>query len=119
MLMGLIAILIALTLLVVVGFFVQVASSKADGRIKAFGKYLSIWIFVLAGLVLVGIATAPMFGGRPFGVDLMRNAGPHGMMMDRMMRPRAGQLPEVAPSPTPAPAPETGPTPEADRPPQN
>jgi hypothetical protein len=53
------------------------------------GRYLSIWTFALAALVVVGAATAPMFGGRPFGIHGM-SAGAsmhHEMMMqDRDMR---------------------------------
>jgi hypothetical protein len=50
---------------------------KADGAVRTFGKYLAVWTFVLAALLFVGAATAPMFDGRPFGM--------HGRMMgDRM-----------------------------------
>lgn len=97
--MALIFALIPLTLLVVVGFFVLLASTKTEGIARTFGKYLSIWIFVLVGIIAAGIATAPLFEGRPFGMPVMR----HGMM-DRMMHHRFGgppqaTLPESSPSP--------------------
>lgn len=106
-----IAILLPITLLVVLGYFVLLSSANAAGRVQTFGKYLSIWIFALAALVVIGIATAPVFGGRPYGMDMMRG-GMHGMMMRDMMMKRS-------PDPAQRPAEPSAATPDADKPPSN
>jgi hypothetical protein len=54
--------LIPATLLVVLGFFVMYASSKAEGGVKTCGKMLYIWIYILAGLVVLGGIFGPMMG---------------------------------------------------------
>jgi hypothetical protein len=36
------------TILTVVGYVVLYCSTKTDGAVKAFGKLLAIWVFVLA-----------------------------------------------------------------------
>ncbi len=79
--MMLFAILIPATILVVIGYFVLASSVKADGAVRTFGKYLAVWIFLLAALLFVGVATAPMFDGRPFGMHgRMMGGRMHGMM---------------------------------------
>jgi hypothetical protein len=105
------AVLIPTTILVVIGYFVLFASAKAEGTLKTFGRYLSIWTFALAALLLIGAATAPMFGGRPFGMPgMMRGHAMPGMMQgggmgERMNRPdRMPMAPPAAPSDT-APSP--------------
>ena len=40
------------TFWVVVGYFVLFSSTKADGFVKALGRGLAIWVFVLAGIIL-------------------------------------------------------------------
>jgi hypothetical protein len=40
--------LIPATIFVTIGYFVLFASSKTEGGIKAFGRVLAIWIFVIA-----------------------------------------------------------------------
>ena len=74
--------LIPTTILVVVGYFVLANSATAEGTVRTFGKYLAIWVFILAALIFVGAATAPMFGGQPFG---MRGHMMGGMHMRGMM----------------------------------
>ena len=59
------------TAVAVIGFFVLFAAGKADGLLRTIGNVLGIWLFILAILALVGGATAPMFGGRPFGFPMM------------------------------------------------
>lgn len=53
------------TFWVVVGYFVLFSSSKADGRIRTFGRALAIWIFVIAGCVLIGGAYITLAGFCP------------------------------------------------------
>ena len=78
-------ILIPTTAIVAGGYIVLVFSGKTEGALKTFGKYLAIWIFVLAGLYFAGATTAAMY----------RGAHPHAMMhgpgmMDRPMMERDG-----------------------------
>ena len=93
------------------------AAAKAEGSVKLFGKYLATWIFALAALIVLGVATAPLFGGRPFGMSMMRGQGMQGMMpgqmMDGMMRGRGmqglmggGEEPSLPSATPPQPAPE-------------
>jgi hypothetical protein len=61
------------TALVIAGYFVWYASSKAEDRLKAVGKYIAAWTFAFAAvLVIIGIAGAVM---RPHG-----GMGMHGGM---------------------------------------
>ena len=60
-------ILIVATLLVIVGYFIQLTAQRAEGYLRPFGKYLSLWVFVLAGLTVVSAAVAPELGYRGFG----------------------------------------------------
>lgn len=40
--------LIPATLIVLIGYFVLLSSTKREGAIKKFGKVLAIWIFIIA-----------------------------------------------------------------------
>jgi hypothetical protein len=40
--------LVPATLLVTIGYFVLFASTKAENGVKAFGRILAIWIFLIA-----------------------------------------------------------------------
>ena len=83
--MLLIAALLRATALVIAGYFVWFAASKADDRLKAVGKLIALWCAAFAVvLVIAGITSAFM---RPMG---MRFHGPgpgmmHGGMMSGMM----------------------------------
>ena len=93
-------ILIALTrvtALLVAAFFVLYFALKSEGRLKTFGRILGGWMLVLAAVMALAVVTAPLFGGRPFGMGPVR--GPHGkMMMQRGERP--GVRPESMETPT-------------------
>ena len=39
------------TLWLVIGYFVLFSSTKADGRVQAFGQILAIWTFIIAALL--------------------------------------------------------------------
>ena len=82
------------TVMLVLAFFVLFAASKADGLVKTLGNLLGGWLVILAVLAIVGAATAPMFGGRPFGMEFM------GRMHHGWGPPPAEQQP--APTPPPA-----------------
>ena len=46
--------LIPATGLTVAGYVALYISSRSEGSLKTFGRYLGIWAFVLAGLVVLG-----------------------------------------------------------------
>lgn len=41
------------TMLTVIGYFVLFSSTKTEGKVKAFGQILSIWIFIVATFPLI------------------------------------------------------------------
>ncbi len=99
------------TVLLIVAYFILVAAQRSIGFVSGLGTLLAIWLIVIAGVVVAGAVTAPMFGGKPFGLDM---PGPH----ERWMHPDGQELPapppsaptqpEPAPAPAPAPAPSGG-----------
>ncbi len=56
--------LIPATVLVVVGYFILYASHRSEGGTATFGKFLAIWVFILAALVLLGGVLGPFVGMR-------------------------------------------------------
>ena len=58
------------TALAVLSFFVLFAASKAEGFVKLLGNVVGGWLLVLAALGIIGAATAPFVGGRPFGLPM-------------------------------------------------
>lgn len=54
--------LIPATAFVVVGDFVLYTSARVDGGLRQFGKYLAVWIFVVAGASLLGGLLASTVG---------------------------------------------------------
>ena len=58
--------LIPATIIVVVGFFVLFASTKADGGVRTFGRILAIWVFIIATFPLIGGAYVTFTGICPF-----------------------------------------------------
>ena len=62
--------------LAIVAFFVLFAASKAAGFVKLLGNVLGYLLLVVAVLWIVCAATAPMFGGHPFGFSMMEKMHP-------------------------------------------
>ncbi len=60
--------LLHVTLLAVVAFFVLYAAQKAQGPVKLLGNVVGVWLLLLVVLAIAAAVTAPMFGGRPFGL---------------------------------------------------
>jgi hypothetical protein len=121
-------ILVLVTLLVIAGYFIQFAAQFAEGFMRPFGKYLALWVFVLAGLLIVAAALGPALGYRGAGPGfggprVMRGIGRGGFgggfagrrvdgrfFERRLNRRQAGQPPAGAPAtqtPTPEGAPST------------
>ncbi len=107
--------LIPATGLTVAGYVALFLSHRSEGGLRTFGRYLGIWAFVLAALVVIGGGFAaghmrahgamwgphPGMGGPPGGMW-----GPHGGMNCPWMERREGdrmwerrEHPETGPAP--------------------
>lgn len=64
-----------ITGLLVLAFFVLFAAGKAEGFVRLLGTILGWWLVILAVLLIVACVTRPMFGGKPFDMDIQ---GMHG-----------------------------------------
>ncbi len=120
--MAVFIVLVPVTLLVVLGYFVFFAASKAEGPIKSFGKYLSIWVFILAGLLLLAAAFGPRLGlgwpMRGFGRMMVIDRPGPGARHFELRSPR--QLPPRAEQPDALDQPDQPDAPDApDSPPSN
>src|SRR5215472_3186326 len=110
--------LIPATALTVGGYVALYISSRSEGSLKSFGRYLGIWAFVLAGLVVLGGMFA---AGHMHRMHEGMWGGPHCPFMegrddDRMwerrerMEPPGGPArPAAAPAEVPAPATQPNP----------
>jgi hypothetical protein len=71
--------LIPATALTIAGYFALFLSTRMEGGLRTFGKYLGVWAFTLAALVVLGAIFAAAHGrhhGR--GMHCMRMHGMHG-----------------------------------------
>lgn len=90
------------TVLAIIGYALLFSATRTAGVVALIGRILGIWLFVLAILSVVAIAIAPMFGGKPFGMDhderyrMMWHALPPGMQNP------PPPPPPVQPAPAPA-----------------
>jgi len=56
-------------------YLVYATAQKSEGLLKSIGAILAAVLAALGALVLIGHLSAPMTGGRPFGID-MGHGGP-------------------------------------------
>jgi hypothetical protein len=110
--------LIPATALTVAGYFVLYLSTRSEGALRTFGRYLSFWAFTLAGLVVLGamFAAAQMHREHP-GMWGMHDEMHRRWMEERREFPRpegpgfgSGVGPERPPAAMP-PSPPPGGTP--------
>ncbi len=102
-------VLICVTLLVVLGYFVLLTSSRAEGTLKAFGKYLAIWLFILPVLLIIAAATMGRWHTCP-GMERSWFHQPSGYMpgaqpgpgTPALAQPPATGIPQPAPNAAPA-----------------
>lgn len=73
-----------ITVLLILAFFVLFAAERAQGFVKLLGTVLGWWLVIVAVVIVVGCVTRPMFGGKPFGMDI---AGMHGSWMHHDEQP--------------------------------
>ena len=99
------------TVLLIIAYFILVAAQRTIGLTSALGRLLALWLFVIAAAIVGGAVTAPMFGGKPFGLDM---PGPHWRWMHREGAPEEPPAPPSPSSepaaPPAAPAPTPGPS---------
>jgi hypothetical protein len=96
--------LIPATALVMGGYIVMFVSNRSEGNHRTFGRYLSLWAFTLAGLVILGALFAAAAGGGGGGGDDDDDDRRRGRFRDRFFM---GQPPFTMPVPPPAAAPQT------------
>jgi hypothetical protein len=101
------------TVLAIIGYLLLWSASKADGLVALIGRLLGLWVFILAVVSLIAVGTMGMFGGKPFGVDMLHGHGPgwmHHWDRDGDGSPDQRVTPEPTATPTtpanPAPAKE-------------
>ena len=95
--------LIPATALTVAGYVALFLSSRSEGSLKAFGRYLGIWAFVLAGLVVLGGMFAAGHMHRMHGGMWAGRGGPHCPFMERDDDDRMwGRPPRIEPGAAPA-----------------
>jgi hypothetical protein len=87
--------LIPATALTIAGYVALILSTRAEGSLRTFGKYLGFWAFTLAGLLILGALLAAARGGH------------HGLGMHEYCPWRDG--PRSGPPPDPAPPASTKP----------
>ena len=87
-------VLLPATGLTIAGYFVLYLSSRSEGTLRTFGRYLGFWAFTLAGLLILAALFAaahfghhgmgahggycPWHGGREEGWDARPPEGPRG-----------------------------------------
>ena len=111
--------LIPATALTIAGYFALFLSTRMEGGLRTFGKYLGVWAFTLAALVVLGAIFAAAHGSRHHGMGMHGMHGPG--FMHRQWHPGFGPPPEGGPPPPPgAPgAPGSEPTPPVPPTPSN
>lgn len=83
--------LIPASILVVIGYFVLFASTRAEGGVRTFGKYLAIWLLFLGTVVVLGGLLAPVLGVR----DPMAGMERHMQRMEQRDEEQSRMLPEL------------------------
>jgi uncharacterized membrane protein required for colicin V production len=83
------------TLLLIVAFFILFAASRADGLLKLFGSVLGVWVVIVAVLHIVAFCMPGMMGMK----------GVHDGMHGQWMHHWGSEAPTAAPAPAVAPAP--------------
>ena len=104
--------LLPATALTIGGYLVLFVSSRSEGALRAFGKYLAFWAFTLAGLVILGALFAAAHTGHrcpPYGMR-----GMHGERQCPWRGPPSSDGPRFGPdgSSVPPPPPAGRPNPE-------
>jgi hypothetical protein len=86
------------TFVLFISFLAFFMASKTTGLTALFGRLLGIWLLLVAAVGVGAVVTAPMMGGKPYGMDMPMMRG------DGMRCCTAAQPEEPAAPPAPAPA---------------
>jgi heme A synthase len=95
--------LLPATVLTIAGYFVLYLSNRSEGTFRTFGKYLGIWAFTLAALVILGAIFAAARGRHHCPMwerEMYGRMHAHG---DESSNPQSGATPQ-APAGAPNPA---------------
>lgn len=71
--------LLPATALTIAGYFVLFLSTRSEGGLRTFGRYLGFWAFTLAGLVILGALFAAAHGRNGHCPMFCHMYGIHGM----------------------------------------
>lgn len=80
------------TAFVVIGYFVLFTSTRSAGTMRRFGQYLAIWIFFLAGAVVLAGLLMPTLG---MGGSMMGGMGEHMQRMEQLQEEQLTILREL------------------------
>lgn len=94
-------VIIHVTMLLIVAFFILFAAQKADGFVSLLGNILGVWVVIVAVLHIVGLFMPGMMGMKSPG--MMHD----GMMHEHWVHGWGGKSDGAAPMPAPAAAPAT------------
>jgi hypothetical protein len=100
-------VLMPATALTVAGYVALFLSVRSEGRMRTFGKYLGVWAFTLAALLILGAIFAAAHGGHRCPLwthgmhERMHGAPPDGGPPTGT--PPSSEAPSKAPSPKEAP----------------
>ena len=92
--------IVHVTLLLIVAFFILFAASRAEGLVALLGNVLGVWVVIVAVLHIVAFFIPGMFGMK--GEGMMRD-GMHGHWMHHWGEPQAAPAQPAQPVPPPAP----------------
>jgi hypothetical protein len=84
--------LLPATALTIAGYFALFLSTRSEGGMRSFGKYLGFWAFTLAGLIILGAIFAAAHGHRHCPMSWHR--GMNERPWSRESRPPAAPQPE-------------------------
>lgn len=96
--------LMHVTLLLIVAFFILFAASKAEGIVSLFGNILGVWVVLVALLHIVGFLMPGMMGKAG-----MMEGGMHGHWMHHGGQEDAQPAPAAAPAAAPTAQPAAAP----------
>jgi hypothetical protein len=105
-------VLLPATGLTIAGYFVLYLSSRTEGTLRTFGRYLGFWAFTLAGLlILAALFAAAHFGHHGMLAAHSRYCPWHGGREEGWdARPPAAPAPPAVPGDAEGPGPGTAPT---------
>jgi hypothetical protein len=103
--------LLPATVLTIAGYFVLYLSSRSEGGLRTFGRYLGFWAFTLAALLILGAVFAAAHARHDHCPMFCPMHGMHEPMQGGWGREHEGWPPGAGPQATPAAPPGSSPPP--------